>query len=147
MLARADGCPERFSSMSTQIEAERKDYYRILERTQRGDLDITPWMLWFLGCLNRALVNAGALVESVLHKATLWQAIGAGSPVNDRQRLVINRLLDGFQGGMTTSKYARIAKCSSDTALRDIQDLEARSILVKNPGRGRSTSYVLPDSR
>jgi Fic family protein len=147
MLARADGCPERFSSMSTQIEAERKDYYRILERTQRGDLDITPWMLWFLGCLNRALVNAGTLVESVLHKATLWQAIGAGSPVNDRQRLVINRLLDDFQGGMTTSKYARIAKCSSDTALRDIQDLEARMILVKNPGRGRSTSYALADPR
>ena len=147
MLARADGCPERFSSMSTQIEAERKDYYRILERTQRGDLDITPWMLWFLGCLKRALVNAGTLVESVLHKATQWQASSAGSPVNDRQRLVINRLLDGFQGGMTTSKYARIAKCSSDTALRDIQDLEARSILVKNPGRGRSTSYALPDPR
>ena len=94
MLARADGCPERFSSMSTQIEAERKDYYRILERTQRGDLDITPWMLWFLGCLKRALVNAGTLVESVLHKATQWQASSAGSPVNDRQRLVINRLLE-----------------------------------------------------
>jgi Fic family protein len=104
-------------------------------------------MLWFLGCLNRALVNAGTLVESVLHKATLWQAIGAGSPVNDRQRVVINRLLDGFQGGMTTSKYARIAKCSSDTALRDIRDLEARKILVKNPGRGRSTSYALDNPR
>lgn len=143
MLARADGCPERFSSMSTQIEVERKDYYHILERTQRGDLDITPWMLWFLKCLKRAIGSASTLVAGVLHKAALWQAITSGSPVNQRQRLVVNRLLDGFQGQMTTSKYARIAKCSSDTALRDIQDLETRGILTKNPGRGRSTSYAL----
>ena len=147
MLARADGCPERFSSMSTQIEAERKDYYRILERTQRGDLNITPWMLWFLACLKRAIASAGTLIEAVLHKAALWQVIASGSPVNQRQRLVINRLLDGFQGGMTTSRYARIAKCSSDTALRDIQDLVTQGILTKNPGRGRSTSYALANPR
>jgi Fic family protein len=147
MLARADGCPQRFSSMSTQIEAERKDYYRILERTQRGDLDITPWMIWFLECLERAIKNAGQLVDAVLAKAVVWRTLAEGAPVTDRQRMVVNRLLDGFQGGMTTSKYARITKCSSDTALRDIQDLETRGILVKNPGRGRSTSYSLADLR
>ena len=145
MLARADGSPERFASMSTQIESERSDYYRILERTQRGGLDITGWMVWFLGCLERALDNSGALVDGVLHKAAVWRSLAAGAPVNERQKRIVNRLLDGFEGGLSTSKYARMAKCSSDTALRDIGDLLARGILVRNPGRGRSVSYRLAD--
>ncbi|NBW97199.1 MAG: Fic family protein [Planctomycetia bacterium] len=145
LLARADGCPERFYSMSTQIEAERRDYYRILERVQRGDLDITAWLVWFLGCLSRAIDGAGTLVDGVLRKADVWRSLAAGAPVNERQRSVINRLLDGFEGGLSTAKYSRMEKCSPDTALRDIQDLMARGILVRNPGAGRSTSYRLAE--
>ena len=141
MLARADGCPDRFYSMSTRIETERSDYYRVLERTQRGDLGITPWMTWFLGCLERAIDQADSLTESVLRKAETWRLLDQGPPVNERQRLVINRLLDGFEGGLTTSKYAKLAKCSSDTALRDIQDLVTRGVLVRSAAGGRSTSY------
>lgn len=145
LLARADGCPERFYSMSTQIETERRDYYRVLERVQRGDLDITPWLLWFLGCLSRAIDGAGTLVDGVLRKADVWRSLAAGAPVNERQRSVINRLLDGFEGGLSTAKYSRMVKCSPDTALRDIQDLVTRGVLVRNPGGGRSTSYRLAD--
>ncbi len=145
MLSRADSCGERFYSMSTQIEAERKDYYRILEQVQRGDLDITPWLVWFLGCLGRAIAGAGTLVDGVLHKAEVWRSLAAGPPVNDRERLVINRLLDGFEGHLSSAKYARMANCSTDTALRDIQDLVARGILVRNAAGGRSTSYRLVD--
>ena len=141
MLARADGCPERFYSMSTRIENERGDYYRILERTQRGDLDITSWMTWFLGCLERAIDQAESLTAGVLHKAETWRMLDQGPPVNERQRLVINRLLDGFEGGLTTSKYVKLAKCSADTALRDIQDLVSRGVLVRSAAGGRSTSY------
>ncbi len=144
-LARADGTRDRFYSMSSQIEAERKDYYRELEAAQRGALDITRWLSWFLACLGRALDGAEAALAAVLHKAKLWQRINR-RPVNDRQRLVINRLLDGFKGFLTTSKYAKLAKCSSDTALRDIRELLARGILVQNPGGGRSTSYRLGDA-
>ena len=145
MLARADGCGERFYSMSTQIEAERKDYYRMLERTQRGDLDITPWMMWFLGCLTRAIERAELLTASVIRKADVWRRLTDSGPVHDRQRLVMNRLLDGFEGGLTSSKYAKLAKCSPDTALRDIQDLVVRGVLTRNTGGGRSTSYRLTD--
>ncbi len=141
-LARADGTKDRFYSMSSQIEAERKDYYLELERAQRGELDITAWLGWFLGCLGRALDGAEAALSAVLNKAKLWQRINR-RPVNERQRLVINRLLNGFQGFLTTSKYAKLAKCSTDTALRDIQELLDRRILVQNPGGGRSTSYRL----
>jgi len=144
-LARADGTMDRFYSMSSQIEAERKDYYRELERTQRGELDITAWLGWFLGCLGRALDGAEAALSAVLNKAKLWQRINR-RPVNDRQRLVINRLLNGFQGFLTTSKYAKLAKCSTDTALRDIQELLDRRILAQNPGGGRSTSYRLAEA-
>lgn len=147
MLARADGCAERFYSMSTQIEAERKEYYRILERTQRGDGEITPWLTWFLGCLERAIDQADVLAAGVLKKATLWRMLNTGPPVNDRQRLVVNRLLDGFAGRLTTSKYAKLAKCSADTALRDIQDLVDRGALVRGAAGGRSTSYELVDPR
>lgn len=143
-LARADGTKERFYSMSAQIEVERKDYYRQLEAAQRGDLDITSWLTWFLGCLGRAIEGAEQVLASVLYKAKLWQRINR-RPVNDRQRLVINRMLDGFQGFLTTSKYAKLAKCSPDTALRDIRELLERRVLVQNSGGGRSTSYRLAD--
>ena len=143
-LARADGTSERFYSMSSQIEAERKDYYYELETAQRGDVDITRWLAWFLGCLDRAINGAEETLGAVLYKAKLWRRINR-DPVNERQRLVINRLADGFQGHLTTSKYARLAKCSPDTALRDIKELLARGVLVQNPARGRSTSYRLAD--
>jgi Fic family protein len=143
-LARADGTGERFYSMSSQIEAERKEYYLRLESGQRGGLDITPWLGWFLGCLDRAIEAAGATLGAVLVKARLWRRINE-RPVNERQRLVINRMLDGFQGFLTTSKYAKLAKCSTDTALRDIRELLERDIIVQNPGGGRSTSYRLAD--
>lgn len=142
MLARADGTPDRFYSMSARIEAERKDYYLELESAQRGDLNITRWLDWFLGCLDRALDGAEQTLASVLYKARLWRHINGG-PVNERQRRVVNRMLDDFQGFLTTSKYARIAKCSTDTALRDIRELLERDVLLRNPARGRSTSYRL----
>lgn len=142
MLARADGMAERFYSMSAQIEAERKEYYLQLERGQRGTLDITTWLEWFLGCLGRAIEGADNLLSGVLHKAKLWDVINQ-EPVNERQRKVLNRLIDGFEGKLTSSKYAKLAKCSEDTALRDIQALIARGILKQNEGGGRSTSYSL----
>ncbi len=141
-LARADQSKDRFYSMTSQIEAERKEYYRQLESQQRGSLDITAWLRWFLECLDRALSRAEETLESVLNKARLWDAINR-DPVNERQRLIINRMLDGFKGHMNTSKYAKLAKCSNDTALRDIRYLVKRSILIQNPGGGRSTSYRL----
>lgn len=141
-LARADGTEDRFYSMSSQIEAERKEYYLNLESAQRGDLNITGWLEWFLGCLDRAIDGADQTLSVVLNKARLWQRINR-RPVNERQRLVINRMLDGFKGFLSTSKYAKLAKCSTDTALRDIRELVGRDILVQNPGGGRSTSYRL----
>jgi len=141
-LARADGMAERFYSMSTQIETERKEYYLQLERAQRGALDITAWMEWFLGCLGRAIQRADEMLSGVMHKARTWEKIHP-SPVNERQRHVINRLLDGFEGKLTSSKYAKLAKCSEDTALRDIKALVQRGILIKNEAGGRSTNYSL----
>jgi Fic family protein len=143
-LARADGTKERFYSMSSQVEAERQEYYLQLEAAQRGGLDITAWLAWFLGCLDRAVQGADTTLSAVLYKAELWQRMNR-RPVNDRQRLVANRMLSGFQGFLTTSKYAKLANCSPDTALRDIRDLMEWSILVQNPGGGRSTSYRLAD--
>jgi Fic family protein len=143
-LARADGTNDRFYSMSSQIEAERKDYYLELERAQRGDVNITSWLVWFLGCLGRAIAAADQTLATVLNKARLWQQINR-RPVNDRQRLVINRMLDGFKGYLSTSKYAKLAKCSTDTALRDMRELLARGILIHNAGGGRSTSYRLAE--
>ena len=145
-LARADGTSNRFYSMSRQLEQERKEYYAQLERQQKGSLDITCWLSWFLRCFSHAIDTAEDTLSSVLFKAALWNQINQ-APVNERQRLVINRLLDNFKGHMTTSKYAKIAKCSQDTALRDIRDFVARHILVQNQGGGRSTSYrlILPD--
>jgi Fic family protein len=141
-LARADGTSRRFYSMSRQIEQERKAYYTQLERQQKGSVDITPWLSWFLNCFSRAVVNAEDTLSSILFKAELWNRINP-DPVNERQRHIINRMLDNFKGHMTTSKYAKFTKCSSDTALRDMRELIARHILIQNPGGGRSTSYRL----
>jgi len=142
LLSRADRAPGRFYSMSAQIEAERRDHYRALESAQGGGLDITGWLAWFLGCLDRAIVRAEGMLAAVLRKAQLWQRIGH-HPVNDRQRLILSRMAAGFERPLTNSKYARVAKCSSDTALRDIRALLELGILVKNPAGGRSTSYRL----
>ena len=145
-LARSEHSPERFYSMSAQIRKERNAYYEILERTQKGTLDVTPWMEWFLACLGRAIDGAQTTLASVLHKARFWQAV-RDVPINDRQRVVLNRLLEGFEGALTTSKWATMTKCSSDTALRDILDLVERGLLARNPGAGRSTSYGLAEVR
>jgi Fic family protein len=143
-LARADGTQDRFYSLSSQIEAERKHYYAQLEKQQRATPDITDWLSWFLDCLGRAISNAETTLGNVLFKAQLWDTINQ-KPVNDRQRLIINRMLeDDYEGFMNTSKYAKLAKCSNDTALRDIQELKERGIFIQNPGGGRSTSYRLP---
>jgi Fic family protein len=143
-LARSEQSPRRFYSMSAQIRAERKAYYDILEATQKGDLDLTPWIEWFLGCLDRAFDGAEVILASVLKKARFWDA-HAGEKLNDRQRAVIKRLLNGFEGKLTSSKYASLTKSSQDTASRDIDDLVKRGILVKDAGGGRSTSYSLAD--
>ena len=128
--------------MSSAIEAQREQYYRRLEAAQRGGLDISIWLTWFLACLDRSIQEAGNQLASVLYKARLWQSINQ-RPVNDRQRAIINLLLGDFRGHLTTSKYAKLAKCSTDTALRDIRDLLTRGVIVRNPGGGRSTSYRL----
>ena len=143
-LARADRTQDRFYSLSTQIESERKHYYAQLEKQQRSSPEITIWLEWFLNCLGRAISSAETTLGNVLFKARLWDKINA-NPVNERQRLILNRMLEGdFKGHMNTSKYAKLARCSNDTALRDIQDLKQRGIFIRNPGRGRSTSYRLP---
>ncbi|MFN8179061.1 MAG: Fic family protein [bacterium] len=145
-LSRADGTRDRFYSMSSAIERERKEYYRRLESAQRGSLDITEWLAWFLACLDRALDDADRTLRSVLDKARLWERIRRRS-LNERQQTVVARMLGGdFEGHLTTSKYAKLAKCSTDTALRDIRELQDRGILVRNAPGGRSTSYRLGDS-
>ncbi|MBP7649418.1 MAG: Fic family protein [Phenylobacterium sp.] len=141
-LARSEGSPRRFYSLSAQIRVERKPYYDHLEAAQHGDLDITAWIAWFLGCLDRAFAGSESILASVLRKAHFWEA-HTGAPLNDRQRTVVNRLLNGFEGKLTSSKYAALAKCSQDTASRDIDDLIDCGVLAKDPGGGRSTSYVL----
>jgi Fic family protein len=141
-LARAESTSQRFYSMSSQIRIERGAYYAMLEATQKGDLDITPWLSWFIGCLNRAFDNAEGMLDKVLRKARFWEAM-TGQPLNERQRKVLNRVLDGFEGKLTNAKWAALSKTSSDTALRDITDLVQRGVLTKEPGGGRSTSYVL----
>jgi Fic family protein len=141
-LARSEQSAQRFYSMSAQIQLERNTYYDILESTQKGDLDVTPWLEWFLGCLDRAIEGAEDTLSGVLRKARFWEAI-KGQPFNARQRKVINLLLDGFEGKFTSSKWAALTKSSPDTALREINDLLKRGIFVRNPGGGRSTSYSL----
>ena len=141
-LARSENSSQRFYSMSTQIRQERDAYYDILEQTQKDGLDVTPWMEWFLGCLGRAIDGADTILGAVLIKARFWERV-RGVPLNERQTLVINRLLDGFEGKLTTSKYARLTKSSQDTALRDIIPLVERGILIRSSEGGRSTSYEL----
>ena len=141
-LARAEGSAQRFYSLSAQIQRERKQYYEQLEATQRGTLDVTPWLDWFLGCLLRAVQGADGLLVGVMDKAQFWQR-WSGIPLNPRQTLVINRLLDGMDGKLTNAKWATIGKCSADTALRDINDLLARGVLQRLEGGGRNTAYGL----
>ncbi|MBS0356818.1 MAG: Fic family protein [Proteobacteria bacterium] len=144
LLARADGSPQRFYSLSAQIQRDRKAYYEILERTQKGSLDVTAWLVWFQESLHRAVDQAQHTLDAVLIKAWFWLR-WAATPFNERQVKVLNRLLDGFEGKLTSSKWAAIAKCSADTALRDINDLLARGVLRKMAGGGRSTGYELND--
>lgn len=141
-LARSENSPQRFYSMSAQIRQERSSYYDILEKTQKGTIDITPWLDWFLNCLSRAIDGAQTTLAAVLTKARFWDAFSRVT-INERQRIVLNRLLDGFEGKLTSSKYAKLAKCSQDTAQRDILALVENGILLRNPEGGRSTSYGL----
>ena len=143
-LARSEGTSQRFYSMSAQIRIERKGYYAVLEATQKGDLDITDWLMWFLKCLDAAFDGAEVILERVLHKSRFWKAM-EGYPLNDRQRVMLNRMMDGLEGKLTSSKWAVLAKTSPDTALRDIGDLVEKGILSKDPGGGRSTSYSLSE--
>jgi len=141
-LSRADGNFQRFYSMSAQIRLERKEYYNILEKSQKGTLDVTAWLHWFLSCLMNALNATDQTFVKVLNKHQFWN-IHAAIIFNDRQKRLLNKLLDGFDGKLTTSKWAKIAKCSADTALRDIQDLINKQILRKEAAGGRSTNYEL----
>jgi Fic family protein len=142
VLARSEGTPQRFYSMSAQIRQERKTYYDILEATQKGNLDITRWLEWFLACLGRAFEQAETILAAVLNKARFWDRF-AGMEFNPRQRSMINRLLNRFEGKLTSSKWARIEKCSQDTALRDIEDLIRKGVLIKESAGGRSTAYSI----
>ncbi|MCE4574297.1 Fic family protein [Caballeronia sp. CLC5] len=144
LLARADRSPRRFYSLSAQIQRERKEYYAILERTQKGTLDVTEWLTWFLSAVLRAIETAQHALDAVFVKARFWQR-WAGTALNERQTKLINRLLDGFEGKLTSSKWASIAKCSPDTALRDLNELVALGILQRSSAGGRSTSYELSD--
>ena len=145
MLARSEHSAQRFYSMSSQIRAERRTYYDLLESTQKGSLEVTNWLDWFLHCLGRAFDRAEATLEAVARKAAYWQLIRT-EPLNERQKTVVNRLLDGFEGNLTSSKWAALTKCSQDTAARDIQELIDRGVLKRGPGGGRSTHYLLADS-
>jgi Fic family protein len=142
LLARSDKSSQRFYSMSAQIRIERKGYYEILEKTQKGNLDITDWIKWFLDCLISCLKSTDSLLERVLWKADFWTRQTA-IVINERQKKLLNKLLDGFDGKLTSSKWAKIAKCSKDTAIRDINDLIDKGILQKESAGGRSTNYEL----
>ena len=141
-LARADDSPQRFYSMSSEIRKERNDYYEILEKTQKGDLDVSEWLQWFLNCLDRALLATSDILSNVMKKARFWEKYLQAN-LNERQQLMLNKMLDRIEGKMTSSKGAKMAKCSQDTATRDIQDLMDKGILEKEPAGGRSTSYIL----
>lgn len=143
-LSRAEKTQHRFYSMSTEIRRQRADYYKILESTQKDTLDITAWIEWFLNCLEHALISTNETLAGILRKARFWEKHAAIN-LNSRQRLLLNKMLDGFEGKLTSSKWAKIAKCSQDTAGRDIQDLIEKNILVKEPSGGRSTSYLIKE--
>jgi Fic family protein len=142
-LSRADGTTQCFYSMSAQIRKERKIYYDTLEATQKGNLDITNWILWFFECIERALIEVDQTLGSVMYKARFWEHNNT-MVLNERQKNILNKLLTQFEGKLTTSKWAKMAKCSQDSALRDIQDLVNKGILVKEEG-GRSTNYILTE--
>ncbi|MBY0403818.1 MAG: Fic family protein [Cyanobacteria bacterium] len=142
ILTRSEGSSNRFYSMSTQIQRERESYYDILERSQKGSMDITPWMIWFLDCLGRAIEGSQASLEKILKKASFWESLRP-LQLNERQMMMLNRLLDGFEGKLTSTKWAKLAHCSQDTASRDIQDLLNKKILIKDAPGGRSTSYSI----
>lgn len=142
LLAQSDKSNQRFYSMSAQIRLERKQYYEILEITQKGNLDITNWIIWFLNCLINALKSTNSILTRVLFKADFWQK-HIDTAINDRQRKLLNKLMDDFDGKLTSSKWAKIAKCSKDSAVRDINDLIEKGILQKEPAGGRSTNYEL----
>ncbi len=144
LLARLDEDSARYYSMSAEINRNKKAYYEVLERTQKGDLDITEWMLWFFGCLENAIVRASGIIERTLQKAAYWDEF-RDVDINERQRKVVNRLWDGFEGKLTSSKWAKICGCSQDTALRDINDLIAKGMLRNSGEGGRSANYLLPD--
>ena len=142
LLARGEGISQRFYSMSAQIRIERKAYYTILERSQKGSLDITEWLVWFLNCLHSSFKASNEVLARVLQKHAFWNA-HAKTILNKRQVDMVNKLFENFKGKLNTSKYAKMAKCSTDTALRDIQDLMEKGILRKEEGGGRSTNYSL----
>lgn len=146
LLTRSEKSPRRFYSLSAQIQKERKSYYSILEKTQKGSLDITSWIEWFFDSLERSITKAASTLENVKHKAEYWNSLGK-IPLNERQRKIINYLLDYFEGKLTSSKWAKITNCSQDTAHRDILDLIDKGILMKNAEAGRSTSYSLMRDR
>jgi Fic family protein len=143
LLARAEQSAQRFYSLSAQIQRERNDYYEVLEKCQKGSLDLTLWVEWSLNCLQHAIAASEKTLEAVLTKARFWE-VHAGQSFNDRQRAILNRLHDGFEGRLTSSKWAKLARCSQDTALRDLSDLVKRRVLEKDEAGGRSTNYRLP---
>jgi Fic family protein len=142
LLAQSDKSNQRFYSMSAQIRVERKQYYELLEKTQKGDLDITNWIQWFLSCLINALKSTDGVLTNVLFKADFWQK-HLDTVINDRQKKILNKLMDGFDGKLTSSKWAKISKCSKDSAVRDINDLIEKGILQREAAGGRSTNYEL----
>lgn len=142
LLTRSDGDAHRFYSMSAQIRNERKAYYEILEKTQKGNLDITEWLMWYLKCLERSLDTSEARLKIVLKKTQFWDKHHR-IEINERQRKILNMLFDGFEGKLTTGKWAKLCKCSADTALRDIQDLIKKNILKQDASGGRSTGYLI----
>lgn len=144
LLTRAENSPERFYSMSSQILVERKRYYEVLKKVQHSSGDITEWLEWFLRCLKNALLETEITLGKILRKAEFWSCY-ENTPINVRQRLVLNKLLDGFDGKLKSSKWARITKCSTDTALRDIKDLIEKGILQQEQAGGRSTNYELTE--
>ena len=141
LLAQSDKSTQRFYSMSAQIRLERKQYYEILEKTQKGNLDVTEWIKWFLSCLINALNSTDLILKRILFKADFWQK--HTTIINERQKRLLNKILDGFDGKLTSSKWAKIAKCSKDTAIRDINNLIEKGMLQKEQAGGRSTNYEL----
>jgi Fic family protein len=142
VLCRADQTGQRYYSMSAQIRKDRKAYYEMLEKTQKGNMDVTAWMFWYLNCMDKALAAADKILSQVLKKAEFWQQ-HRDTALNPRQKLMLNKLLDSFEGKLTSSKWAKMTKTSQDTALRDIQDLLQRGLLRKDDHGGRSTAYLL----